>query len=134
MTPLLGTVGKKWRRDRHWCSEIHCITIPYSNCSQSIQDIWFVSSFKHVSRKKAKWLTPLLWGGGIIGDAEIEARQGLVKQDRDRCSEIHYINIPYSNCSKSIKSSCSVSFSTHVSIINANPMTLILELVKGQRN
>ena len=35
-------------------------------------------------------------------------------QDRDRCSEIKDVNIPYSNRNQSIMDSSFVSFSTHV--------------------
>ena len=34
-------------------------TIPYSNCSQSIKDSWFVSFSTLVPTKNAKLLTPL---------------------------------------------------------------------------
>ena len=58
----------------------------------------------------------------------------LVKQGRDRCSEIHYITIPCSNYSQSIQYSLFVSSPNPVSTQNAKSMAPLLKLVKEQRN
>ena len=47
------------------------VTIPYSNCSQSIKDSWFVPISTLVPTTNAKSLTPL-----FRGDSEIWARLG----------------------------------------------------------
>ena len=44
-------------------------------------------------------------------------------RNRDRCSDIEDITIPYSNFSQSIKDSWFVSFSVHVSTKNAKSLT-----------
>ena len=63
----------KFGQDGDWCSKIEHGTIPYSNCSQSIKDSWFVSSSILVPTKNAKSFTPL--------DSKIWPRWGLVQQD-----------------------------------------------------
>ena len=53
------------RLDRNRCRKIECVTIPYTNDSQSITHCWPVSSCTVVYTKKAKLLTPILeFGGG----------------------------------------------------------------------
>ena len=47
---------------RDMCSEIDDVTIPYSNCSQSIKDSLFVSISTLVPTTNAKSLTPLFRG------------------------------------------------------------------------
>ena len=51
------------------CSEIEDVTIPYSNCSQSIKDSWFVFFSTLVPTTNVKSLIPL-----YRGDSEIWAR------------------------------------------------------------
>ena len=92
-TTYLGGTAK-FGRDRDKCSEIEAIFIPYSNFSQSIKDSWVVSFSAHVPTKNAKSLKPFIWRG--------TAKFG---RDRDRCSKIEDISIPYSNFSQSIKDS-----------------------------
>ena len=53
--PYLGGTAK-FGRDRDRCSEIADVTIPYSNCSKSIKDSWFVSSSILVPTINAKSL------------------------------------------------------------------------------
>ena len=89
-------------RDRY--SEIEYITIPYSNSSQSAKYTWFVLSSNRVPTKNAKSLTPLL--GGWLRTATLRQDK---KIDRNNCSEIEYITVPYSNYSQSIKHDCLVS-------------------------
>ena len=89
----------KFGRDRDKCSEIADVTVPYSNCSQSIKDSWFVSSSTLVPTKNAKSLTPLVRGTAKFG------------RDRDKCSEIADVTIPYSNTSQSPTHSWFVSSS-----------------------
>ena len=112
LTPLFRGMAK-FGRDRDICSEIEDMSIPYFNCSQSIKDSWFVSFSTHVPTTNAKSLTPLFRGMAKFG------------RDRDICSEIEDMSIPYSNCSQSIKDSCFVSFSTHVPTTNAKSLTPI---------
>ena len=71
--------------DRNRCSKKKYVTIPYSNCSESSNDSWFVSYYAHMPTENAKLLTPSI--GGRV-------------KDRNRCSEKMYVTIPYSNCSK----------------------------------
>ena len=71
------------------CSEIKD---PYSNCSQSVRDSWFVS-FPLLCQHKCKIVDTLIGGASEIW------------RDRDRCSEIDDCTIPYSNCSQSIRDS-----------------------------
>ena len=47
----------KFGRDMDRCSEIENGTIPYSKCSKSINDSWFVSISTHVPTKNANSLT-----------------------------------------------------------------------------
>ncbi|CAI7997851.1 hypothetical protein GBAR_LOCUS2263, partial [Geodia barretti] len=47
-------------------------------------------------------------------------------RDRDRCSEIEDVTIPYSNTSQSIKNSWFVSISTLVPTTNAKSLTPLL--------
>ena len=49
--------------------KIEYVTIPYSNCSQSIKDSWFVSSYTHVPTKNGKIIDT-----HIGGDSKIWAR------------------------------------------------------------
>ena len=67
------------------------VTIPYSNCNQSIKDSWFVSSSTLVPTRNAKSLR-LVFREDII-----------VKfwRDRDWCSKMADVTIPYSNCNQS---------------------------------
>ena len=58
---------------------------------------------------------------------------GELRQDRNRCSDIQNIAIPYSNFSESIKDSRFVSFSNHVPTKNAKLLTPF-GVGKGQRN
>ena len=51
------------------CSEIEDVTIPYSNCSQSIKDSWFIYFSTLVPTTNVKSLIPL-----YRGDSEIWAR------------------------------------------------------------
>ena len=57
-------------RDRF--SEMEDVTIPYSNCSQSVKDSWFVPISTLVPTTNAKSLTPL-----FRGDSEIWAGLGI---------------------------------------------------------
>ena len=110
LTPLFrGTA--KFGQDGDWCSEIEHGTIPYSNCSQSIKDSWFVCSSILVPTNNAKSLTPLFRGTAKFG------------QDGDWCSTIADVTIPYSNCSQSIKDSWFVSSSILVPTKNAKSLT-----------
>ena len=52
------------------CSEIKD---PYSNCSQSVRDSWFVSFSTLVPTTNAKSLTPLLGGPAKFGEIGIGA-------------------------------------------------------------
>ena len=92
-------------------SEVEDATIPYSHFSQSIKDSWLVCLSAHVPTKNAKSLTPLYRGIAKFG------------RDRDRCSEIEGVTIPYSNCSQCIKDSWFVCFSTLVATKNAKLLT-----------
>ena len=76
LTPLFKGGAAKFGCDRDRFSEMEDVTIPYSNCSQSIKDSWFVSSSTLVPTKNAKSLTPLFRGTAKFG------------RDRDKCSEI----------------------------------------------
>ena len=67
------------------------VTIPYSNCNQSIKDSWFVSSSILVPTKNAKSLTPSFRGDIIV----------KFGRDRDWCSKMADVTIPYSNCNQS---------------------------------
>ena len=58
-----GGWGKNWQKtlakhDRGKCSEKEYITIPFSKCSQSVCNSWFVSSSNRLPSKKAKSLAP----------------------------------------------------------------------------
>ena len=66
LTPLYRGIAK-FGRDRDRCSEIEGVTIPYSNCSQSIKNSWVVSFSAHVPTKNAKSLTPLYRGIAKFG-------------------------------------------------------------------
>ena len=60
LTPLFREdIIVKFGRDRDWCSKMADITIPYSNCNQSIKDSGLVSSSILVPTRNAKSLTPL---------------------------------------------------------------------------
>ena len=110
LTPLYrGTAN--FGRDRDRCSKIGDVTIPYSNCSQSIKDSWFIFFSTLVPTTNAKSLTPLYRGTAKFG------------RDRSRSSEIADVTIPYSNCSQSIKDSWFVSFPTLVPTTNAKSLT-----------
>ena len=63
--PYLG-VTAKFNRDWNRFSEIEDGTIPYSNCSQSVKDSWFVHISNLVPTQNAKSLAS--------GDSEIWAR------------------------------------------------------------
>ena len=88
----------KFGRDRNGCSEKKYVTIPYSNCSQSSNNSWFVSYYAHVPRINAKLLTP-----STSGATKFEF-------DRNGCSKKKYVTIPYSNCSQSSNNSWFVSY------------------------
>ena len=64
------------------CSEIEDVTIPYSNCSQSIKDSWFVYFSTLVPTQNAKSLTPLFEGIAKFG------------RDRDMFGKIADVTIP----------------------------------------
>ena len=59
---IVDTLTAKFGQDRTRCSEMEYVAIPYSNCSQSTKDSWFVSSSTHVPTNNAKLLTPSFWG------------------------------------------------------------------------
>ena len=65
LTPLFRGTVKFWQ-DRDRRSKIADVTIPYSNCSQSIKDSWFVYSSTRVPTTNAKSYTPLLAGEGLL--------------------------------------------------------------------
>ena len=65
----------KFELDRNGCSKKKYVTIPYSNCSQSSNNSWFVSYYAHVPRINAKLLTPSARGATKFG------------RDRNGCNE-----------------------------------------------
>ena len=58
----LLTPSVKFGQDRNGRSEKKYVTIPYSNCSESAKDSWFVSYYAHVPTRNAKLLTPSVGG------------------------------------------------------------------------
>ena len=104
-TLLWGTA--KFGRGRDRCNSIEDSTIPYTKCSQSIREIWFVSSPTLVPIKKCETVDTLLWGTAKFG------------RGRDRCNSIEDSTIPYTKCSQSIRESWFVSSPTLVPIKNA---------------
>ena len=72
----------KFGRDRNRSSEIADVSIPYSNCSQSNKDSWFVSYSTLVPTKNAKSSTPLFRGTAKFG------------RDRDRRSKMLPFHTP----------------------------------------
>ena len=74
--PYLGGTAK-FGRDWDRFSEMEDVTIPYSNCSQSIKDSWFVSFPTLVPTTNAKSLTPLYRGTAKFG-------QDTNRSSRDR--------------------------------------------------
>ena len=63
------------------CSRKEYITIPFSNCSQSVCNSWFVSYFTRLPSKKAKSLAPIVGVGGRIGQNYRQDKhwQGIVE-------------------------------------------------------
>ena len=62
------------------------------------------------------------------GTSEIEAKDGLVKLDRNRCKTIKCITIPYPNDSQIIMDSWLVSYCTHAPTETAKSLTPLLKV------
>ena len=104
---IVARGATEFELDRNGCSEKKSVTIPYSNCSQSRNDSWFVSYYVHVPTTNAKLLTP-----SARGATKFEL-------DSNGCSEKKYVTIPYSICSESSNDSWFVSYYVHVPTTNA---------------